>query len=332
MMTRFALLLLTAAGFAQGSDRSGLSIRFRALAFDEPILGASYLEDGTLRRIDIPNNAFTGEVSYRGANTLRFVTIDEETINPQPVTPEMAAATQRLRQAKATTLQVSDELAQIDRLLDTLNLQATEQGRKPTEGDLARIEALNLRIRDLSDMLAMASKETEDANLQILRLDSKPRKPQPAPDTKSTKARPTSTPTAEHTFQKDGAYLLLFSSAGNGHQILAMDDAEGVFPYGSQQFINLTGKDLRIRYPDRNVALKANARVVVKNPVADHRYASAEILALTEDGPTVAHVYRALQRPDVRTLIFLMSVDDEPNAVLSKGIEDRRPPAPKDGK
>jgi len=87
MIARTALLwpLLAATLFAQTADKPGVSIRFHALAFDEPILGASYLEGDDLRRIDIPNNAFTREISYQGDNTLRFIT--HQTRKPSSPSP-----------------------------------------------------------------------------------------------------------------------------------------------------------------------------------------------------------------------------------------------------
>lgn len=328
MIARTALLLplLAASLFAQTTDKPGVSIRFRALAFDDAIPGASYLEGETLRRLDIPNNAFTREINYKGPHTLRFITIDEETLNPRPLSPDMTAAIQRLRRAQAVTLQASDEFTQITRLLNTLYLQITESTRKPSTGDQAQIDALNERLKELSAILTAASKETEEANLMILRLESAPQEPpKDTPKKVGKSPKLTSTPTAEYTFQKDGNYLLLFSSGGNGHQILAMDDAEGVFPYGSFQFVNLTGKDVELRYPERKVTLRANARTVVKNPVADHQYALAEIHTKADDGYDLGHVYRSLQQPNVRSLVFLLPIPAEPHAIHSKTIEERRP-------
>lgn len=328
LRTLHMMPLLAASLFAQTADKPGVSIRFRALAFDDAIPGASYLEGETLRRFSIPNNAFTPEITYKGPSTLRFITIDKETLNPRPLTPEMTAALQRLRRAQAVTLQASDEFAQITRLLDNLNLQTTERARKPSAGDQAQSDALNERLKELSAILATASKETEEANLLILRLESAPKETSKEPKKKGGKApRPTSTPTAEYTFQKDGNYLLLFSSGGNGHQILAMDDSEGVFPNGSFQFINLTGKDVELRYPERRVILRVNARTVVKNPAADHQYAVAELHTKGDDGYDLGHVYRSLQQPNVRSLVFLLPIPDEPHAIRSKTIEDRRPAA-----
>ncbi len=319
-------LLLQSGLAAQTAEKAGVSIRFRALAFDDPILGASYLEGGTLRQLDIPNNAFTREIRYQGAHTLRFITIDEETLNPKPLSPEISAATQRLRRAQAMTLQASNEFDQIGRLRDTVSLQAGEKTQKLTRGDKERIDALNERLQELSVILAAASKETEEAHLLILRLEASPQEPAKGDQKKGGKApRPTSTPTAEYTFQKDGTYLLLFSSAGNGHQILALDDTEGAFPYGSFQFFNLTGKDVQLRYPDRKVTLKTNTRVVVKNPAPDHQYALAEIHTKADDGYDLGNLYRALQQPAVRSLVFLLPIPDEPHAIRTKTIEDRRP-------
>lgn len=242
----------------------------------------------------------------------------------------MAAAIQRLRRAQAVTLQASEEFAQIARLLDTLNLQTTEKARKPSQADQAQIDALNARLRELSGILTAASRETEEANLLILRLESAPKEtPKPGKKPPGKAPKPTSTPTAEHTFQKDGNYLLLFSSGGNGHQILALDDAEGAFPYGSFQFVNLTGRDVEIRYPEHKVALRSNARTVVKNPASDHQYGVAEIRTKADDGYELGHVYRALQQPDVRSLVFLLPIPDEPHAIRSRTIEDRRPAAEK---
>jgi hypothetical protein len=331
MSVRTVLVLpfLAACLAAQSPDKPGISIRFKALAFDEAIPGASYLEGETLHRLDILNNTFTREMRYKGPPTLRFITINEDTLNPRPLSPDISAAIQRLRRAQAVTLQASDEFAQISRLLDTLNHQATEQARKPSEGDQARIDALNERLRELSGILAAASKETEETNLHILRLESGPKPPTAEAKKKASKGpKPTSTPTAEHTFQKDGSYLLLFSSGGNGHQILALDDSEGAFPYGSFQFVNLTGKDVELRYQDRKVMLRTNARTVVKNPATDHQYALAEIHTKADDGYDLGHVYRSLQQPNVRSLVFLLPIPDEPHAIRSKTIEDRRPAEP----
>lgn len=195
MIARTALLLplLATSLFAQTTDKPGVSIRFRALAFDDAIPAASYLEGDTLRRLSIPNNAFTRAINYKGPPTLRFITIDEETLKPRPLTPDMTAAIQRLRRAQAVALQASDEFAQITRLLDTLNFQITESIRKPSTGDQAQIDALNERLKELSAILAAASKETEEANLLILRLESAPQEP-PKDAPKKTGRRPNQSP------------------------------------------------------------------------------------------------------------------------------------------
>jgi hypothetical protein len=315
---------------AAPDDQAAVRVRFRALAFDDPIRGASYLDGEELRKVDIPNNAFTRQFSYAGGRTLRFVTIDHDTLNPQPLSPDMQAATQRLRRAQAMTLQASEEYAQIRKLLDNLGQQASEKPKGMTEGDRARNTALNERLRQLSDILLAAAKETEETNLQIMRLESSPKPAQPKKGAKAP--RPQSTPTAECTFPKDGDYLLLFSSAGNGHQIMMLDDSEGAFPYGSFQFVNLTGKDVEIRLEGRKSSLRPNTRAVLRNPAPDHAYFLAEIHTRDADGFDLGHSLRGLQDPATRSLVFLLPLPDEAHAVRSRTIEDRRPAGPKDGK
>lgn len=331
MIRRCLLIpLLAACLSAQTADDKAVSIRFRALALDEPISSAGFLEGGNLREIDIPNNAFTREFSYHGARTLRFVTMPKENPDPTPVSGEMQGASQRLRRAQAASLQASEEFSQVTQLINKLRVQAAEGVRKPSEGDSLRLEALEARLKVLSSVLAAASKEIEEVNLLLLRLESarKPAK-HDAKKKNPRKPMPAFSPTVEYTFQKDGEYLLLFSASGSGQRILALDGTDKAFPYGSFQFVNLTGKELEIRYPHRTLTLHVDARTVIRNPARDHEYGLAEILTTAEDGLEVGHVFRALQDPETRSLVFLLAIPDEPHAIRSRTIEDRRTPESK---
>jgi hypothetical protein len=53
----------------------------------------------------------------------------------------------------------------------------------------------------------------------------------------------------------------------------------------------------------------------------------AEIYTKGDDGYVLGHGYRSLQQPNVRSLVFLLPIPDEPYAIRSKTIEDRRPAA-----
>ena len=53
------------------------------------------------------------------------------------------------------------------------------------------------------------------------------------------------------------------------------------------------------------------------------------MLFRSEDGLEVGHVFRALQDPETRSLVFLLAIPDEPHAIRSRTIEDRRTPESK---
>jgi hypothetical protein len=142
-----------------------------------------------------------------------------------------------------------------------------------------------------------------------------PEKAQQAP--KKSEAKPalsSSAPTAECTFRKDGDYLLIFYAAGNGHQIMILEDGAGQFPFGSQQFINLTGKTVEIRSDGRKFPLKTNTRGMVQNQGADYGYSLREILSEGPDGLVPGYALRTLRNPELRTLTFLLPDPDEPTA------------------
>lgn len=306
-------------------EREAVRVRFRALSFDEPIPAASYLMGDRLHRIDIPTDGFTPEHTYSGPNNLRFVTIDSRAKKATTPSPELQAALQRLRRAQAATLQISQEHEQTTEFLQKLQLRKTEDNRPPSAGDAAQIEALHQRLQELGAALSANSKETEEANLAVLRLEAMPAPPEPTaakPDSKPILLP--SAPTTDCTFRKDGKYLLIFYAAGNGYQIMVMEDDDGVFAFGTQQFINLTGKAVEVRSEGRRLTLKVNTRGIIANQGADYGYSLREIHVEGPDGLAQAYALRTLRNPELRTLTFLLPDPDHPQAVRCRSIEDAR--------
>lgn len=315
----------TLSAQSAGTERESVRVRFRALSFDEPIPGASYLMGDHLHRIDIPTDGFTPEHAYAGPNNLRFVTIDPRAKKATSLSPALQAALQRLRRAQATTLQISQEHEQTTEFLQKLQLRKTEDNRKLSAGDAAQIEALHQRLQELGAALAANAKETEEANLAVLRLEALPEPAEPAGG-KSEK-KPVllpSAPTTDCTFRKDGKYLLIFYAAANGYQIMTMEDDDGAFPFGSQQFVNLTGKAVEVRAEGRRLALRGNSRGILTHQGADYGYSLLEIMVEGTDGPVAGTTLRTLRNPEVRTLTFLLPDPEDPQAIRSRSIEDAR--------
>jgi hypothetical protein len=308
-----------------GSEREPVRVRFRALSFDEPIPDASYLMGDRLHRINIPTDGFTPEYAYAGPNNLRFVTIDPRTKKNPSLSPELQAALQRLRRAQAATLQISQENEQTTEFLQQFQLRTGEDNRPPTSGDLAQIEALHRRLQELGAALAGNFKETEEANLAVLRLEAMPVPTTPtAPQAGPKQALLPSAPTTDCTFGKDGNYLLIFYAAGNGYQVMVLEDSAGLFPFGSHQFINLTGKAIEIRSDGRRLPLKSNTRGTITNLGDDYGYSLREIFAEGPDGLAPGYTLRTLRNPELRTLTFLLPDPGDPQTIRCRSIEDTR--------
>jgi hypothetical protein len=308
-------------------DRDHVSVRFRAMSFDDPIPEASYLSGERLHRIDIPTDSFTPEYTYAGSGNLRFVTIDPKSKKPASVSPALQNALQRLRRAQAATLQISQEHEQTMEFLQKFQLRTTEDNRKPTSGDLAQLQALSLRLQELAAALTANAKETEEANLTVLRLEAIPEPT--APPTVQSELKQSalpSAPTTECTFHKDGNYLLIFYAAGNGYQIMTLEDNNDAFPYGSQQFINLTGLTVAVVAEEVRLTLKSNTRGTLLNKGADFGYSLRQIHAESQDAPLSGRTLRILRNPDLRTLTFLLPDPDNPQSIRYRSVEDVRPP------
>lgn len=326
-----AATVLTAQ--SAGPERESVRARFRAMSFDDPIPGASYLMGDRLHRIDIPTDGFTAEFAYAGPNNLRFVTVDPRAKKTTSVSPELQAALQRLRRAQAATLQISQEHEQTTEFLQKIQLRKTEDNRPLSVGDVAQIEALHQRLQELGAALSANSKETEEANLAVLRLEAMPETA--APTTVKPESKPTllpSAPTTDCTFRKDGKYLLIFYAAANGYQIMVMEDDEGAFPFGAQQFINLTGKPVEVRSEGRRLTLKGNNRGIITNQGPEYGYSVREILIEGPDGLAPGYSLRMLRNPEIRTLTFLLPDPDDPQTLRCRSIEDARTKAGNPGR
>ena len=308
-------------------DRDHVNVRFRAMSFDDPIPEASYLSGERLHRIVIPTDSFTPEYTYAGSGNLRFVTIDPKSKKPASLSPALQNALQRLRRAQAATLQISQEHEQTMEFLQKFQLRTTEDNRKPAIGDLAQLQALSLRLQELAAALTANAKETEEANLAVLRLEAMPEPVAPPTVQPAVKqSAPPSAPTTECTFRKDGNYLLIFYAAGNGFQIMALEDNNDSFPYGSQQFINLTGLTVEIQAEELRLSLKSNTRGTLLNKGADFGYSLRQIHAESHAEPQPGQTLRILRNPDLRTLTFLLPDPDNPQSVRYRSVEDVRPP------
>ncbi|NBV78955.1 MAG: hypothetical protein EBR62_03720, partial [Verrucomicrobia bacterium] len=116
--------------------------------------------------------------------------------------------------------------------------------------------------------------------------------------------------------------------ADKGKRVMAIEDKEGSFPFGSYLYINLTGTPVEVRYNGKANAIPPNGRAVINAPVANDTYAQGEIWTPGEDGYQVGYIARTYQQADVRTLFFILPNQGGGHAVNIKGIEERKQPDP----
>ena len=337
-MNRCVWMLLVATSLSAQTipnEEVKVRIRFRTLSFDAPIKDIGFLDNGEFRHLNIATDAFSAEQEYVGPRNLQFG-IAEDAGKPltRPPSPEMQAATQRLNRAKTASLKASEEYVEITKLLQKIGHQSSERTKPLTQADKEQIIALEAAHSLLTEQMMAASKEIEAAGWQILRLQSLSRPAGENPEgivkkkeerVPAAKKSTVINPTAAVNFPHDGRYLLLFSHARKDQEVLALDDAEGIFPYGSQMLINLTGTEIEVRYPGQLIRIPANGHSVIKRAAPDYEYATGEIYTHGPAGPEIGCTLRSYQHPDIRTLYFLIPTEVGGTAVGLRGIQERKP-------
>lgn len=326
-------LLLAGASLLAQSGEARVRVRFRALSFDGAILGAGYLDGRDVRPLDLSSDCFTAEQSYVGPNPLRLVLRDETAPAAQVVAPPT------MNHAQARMLALSQELETTQRRLGTLTASARERGGKTpvaAGGEVgllkSRIETLNREMNELAQESAKAAEPTPTpAPAPKARPEPKGKAPNPAGAPVPTPAKPERVahrPLADFAFPGDGRFLLLVNRTAGGTTVNAIDDQEGAFPFGSMQFINLTGREVEVRFGTKTLPLAAKAKGLVRASAGHNSYAEGEIHTKGADGFHLGYSMRVFQQDDVRTLYFLLPVEDGGHGVRLKGVEERRAPEP----
>ena len=345
-----SLTVATASLFAQANDPATkkVDVKFRALSFDAPIIGSGFLDGRDAKRLDISNDFLSGEQTYRGLATIAFVMVDDLAKQAPEVPLEILAASGRRSAAQERARKASEEYTRLSALSAKVTTGSREgQAGKISASELAEAEAAQAKLSELSRIMAEASKDADDAQTEV---NNRQRDHQQAlTEAKSAKAAkgkaPTKAPAADkgkdpkgpfvppvpfasYTFPADGKYILLFAGADKDKRIMAIEDKEGTFPFGSYLYINLTGKPVEVRYNGKSTPIAPNGRTVISAPVANDTYAQGEILTPGEDGFQIGYIARTYQQADVRTLFFLLPSDAGGHSINIKGIEERKQPDP----
>jgi len=326
------LLFIAASACAQVKDTLPLiHATFRVLSMEEAILGAGYLEGKELRRLDISGDAFTSEQSYVGVNPLRFVDLTE------PTATANRAAVFTLKQEIQGQLQaLAHELQDIESSSMRQQGGAADGGGKRlaspprTTAGNGRAAEIRRTMEVLSQKLAHIEAQMNGADVTRSEPSEKDAtKPKAGQERKEGRPLPSHRPLATFNFPGDGRFLLLVHRTAAGTTVRAIDDHEGAFPYGSMQFVNLTAGPVEVRFGTKTLALTPKAKGTLRPAAGHNSYVLGEVHTRGEDGQFhLGYSMRIFQQDDVRTLYFLLPVEDGGHGVRLKGIEERRADEP----
>jgi hypothetical protein len=131
-------------------------------------------------------------------------------------------------------------------------------------------------------------------------------------------------PLAKFTIQASGGnYILIFNKTPNGVTISPLNDAPGVFPFGSYQFINLTGTTVELRFGSKVIPLNPNGRTVFKPETPNGEYLEGEFWTKVDDEFKLGYKFRNLHISRIRTLAFIMPTAPGQSALNLKIAEER---------
>jgi len=327
------LLACTALGADPASDDGRIRVKFRALSFDEAIIGAGYQAGRDFRPLDISSNCFTAEQSYVGLNPLKFL---QKTDGLPEEAPETIAARTELTQTEQRIQALAKEIQAVEERLNPLTSEIRERGAKARSSLPGQIRQLEAELDELGQRMNALSKAANAAREKINNAPARPGKPEtkqpkkpdakPKPVIAKDNDLPPHRPLADVKFPGDGRYLVLLQRTPAGTKASAIDDKEGAFPYGSMQFVNLAGVELEVRFGSNTLALKPNGKGILRPSAGNNTYAEGEIFTKVDDQFLLGYSMRIFQQDDVRTLYFLMPGEPGSHGVRLKGIEERRPP------
>lgn len=329
LLLRVILIAAGASLLAEpAKDGEVLHVKFRALCFQETIEGFGYMQGNDFLRIELPGDNFSSAHTYVGTNPLRLAVLTEEKEEPNP---ELLLAKRQFNEAQKIILSAGEEIKGLRTRLDILESEISEHGEKLTAG--IRGQATRLR-QEISEKEASASKFQQAADQARIIIEApKERPPKSSPkDSKKHPERPKHaehrdrTPLAEVKFPSSGRYLLIVNRTDQGAQVSVLDDRPGAFPFGSLQFINLSGKPVLIRFGEEQLPLKSGTKGTIRLSVEKNAYANGGIYLQDQDSPRLCSTLKVFKDDQIRILYFILPRDDGSQGLRVKAIEQRQTP------
>ena len=322
----FAFLIATNLNAQNaGSKEVKYSARFKSFAFNEDINDIGYLENKELRPLSISAFFISPEVSYSGKPEIDFV----KQIKPKTEETEVESYSFKRAESSKNLQVIGDAYNKLTLRLNEIYRDARTQDREElNSSEKMAILEINSEMELLSKKMSQAEAELAESNTKYLKslstnnavkVDSSK-----IHDVKKEILQAKYEPLAKFTIPASGGnYILIFNKTPNGVTISPLNDAPGVFPFGSYQFINLTGTTVELRFGSKVIPLSPNGRTVFKPETANGEYLEGEFWTKVDDEFKLGYKFRNLHISRIRTLAFIMPTAPGQSALNLKIAEER---------
>ena len=309
-----------------------ISAKIKTLSFEGNIPDVYYLEGKEYKPIDVSDNAISQEKTYAGNDVIEFF----KAIIIHPPT-ETDLAKSKVNDAKSKEVKVGDEY---NKLLNEMlsYAQTLPDEDSPNYPKFNRLSEYQNRLNELKQKLDEASFNTYNETQKMYTADRAEREAVNLSNTKPKTLADLPKPKYESLAKfaipaAGGSYILIFNKTPNGVTISPINDAPGVFPFGSYQFFNLAGTTFELRFGSKVISLSPNGRTVFKPEIANGEYLEGEFWTKVDDEFKLGYKFRNLHITRVRTLAFIMPTAPGQSALNLKIAEERGqiepPPAEK---
>ncbi|NBV37996.1 MAG: hypothetical protein EBS00_00250 [Verrucomicrobia bacterium] len=329
----FLSLNLQAANQSTLKNEDKYNIKFKTFSFNYEFNDVFYLEGKDYKPLIINQNSLSNEFIYNGKPEIEIVqqSVEKPELNESElVKKNESAATKKLEA-------IGDEYQKVSRQLASFYEPISSQDREPNSSERATISEINSKLEELAAKMRKAEEEVAESNKRYLANinqanSSKTTNVNAISNEKLTPPKPKYEPLAKFTIPASGGnYILIFNKTPNGVTISPLNDAPGIFPFGSYQFINLSGTTVELRFGSKVISLSPNGRTVFKPETANGEYLEGEFWTKVDDEFKLGYKFRNLHISRIRTLAFIMPTAPGQSALNLKIAEERgqiEPPAP----
>jgi hypothetical protein len=320
------LTLTTSFAFGQNNIKkeTTYNAHIKCISFNEDFAEIGYLESKEFRPLYVSQSYLTNEIFYQGKPTIEFVSIK----SPQTTPSELDIINQKKSESFQKVTEIGEQYNQ--KYLELKKaLNSVKEDGNPDIYLQQKIDQLTTELKNINEQKQIA--ETAYSNLSQKHISNLTRSYSDKVEGKSNSpTKPTSTPAPVYepfaSFNiptSGGRYILIFNKTPNSVTISPLNDAPGIFPFGSYQFINLTGITVELRFGSKVIPLSPNGRTVFKPETANGEYIEGEFWTKVDDEFKLGYKFRKLFLNEVRTLAFIMPTAPGQSALNLKIAEER---------